>query len=165
MRVLVRYDSAISQRAKRASSLSLGGASPRIVGMNRSSPRSGRKLIAGRRLPSSRACTSLSSGLAATGFMLTRALQTAVLPARSNAPRSPGRQTSGGHRACTVVSHVNNAIRADYAFPYLESRRDRSIRKQTLSTAQRDRKNHQPERIDQVMFHQRLQKIATSPNM
>jgi len=73
--------------------------------------------------------------------------------------------TSGYDRACTLVIHDNDAIRADYAFRHLEGSRDRAIRKQTLSHAQRDRIYHQPESIDQIMLDQRLNEIAASPNV
>src|SRR5205085_9657128 len=72
---------------------------------------------------------------------------------------------SGCDRACTFVIHDDDASRADYAFRHLEGRRDRALRKQPLSSAQRDRIDHQPEHIDQVMLDKRLKEIATFPNV
>src|SRR6266498_2213774 len=73
--------------------------------------------------------------------------------------------TSGCDRAGTLVIHNDDAIRADYAFRHLEGRRDRAIRKQPLSSAQRERIYHQPEHIDQIMLDKRLKEIATPPNV
>jgi hypothetical protein len=73
--------------------------------------------------------------------------------------------TSGWDCACALVIHDNDAIRADMAFRHLERRRDRAIGKQPFSTTQRDRIDHQPERIDQIMLDQRLKEITTSPNV
>src|SRR5512147_2157130 len=73
--------------------------------------------------------------------------------------------TSGCDCACTLVIHDNDAIRGDFAFRYLERRRDPAIGKQTLSNAQRYRIYHQPERIDQIMLHERLNENTTSPNV
>src|SRR5919198_5370447 len=64
-----------------------------------------------------------------------------------------------------LVIHDNDAIRADCAFRHLERCRDRAIGKQPFSTAQRDRIDHQPERIDQIMLHERLHEITTSPHV
>src|ERR1700682_3037902 len=74
-------------------------------------------------------------------------------------------KTSGCDRTCTLVIHGNDAIRADYAFRHLEGRRDRAVRKQPLSSAQRERIYHQPEHIDQIMLHKRLKEISISPNV
>ena len=73
--------------------------------------------------------------------------------------------TSGCDCACTLVIHNNDAIRGDIAFRHLERRWDRAIGKQSFSTAQRYRIYHQPERIDQIMLHERLKESTTSPNV
>ena len=65
-------------------------------------------------------------------------------------------------RACTLVTHDNDAFRCDGAFRHLECRRDRAIGKQSFSTAQRYRKYLQPERIDQIMLHECLNEICAS---
>src|SRR5256885_3588777 len=67
-------------------------------------------------------------------------------------------QTSGCDRACTLVIHDNDAIRADYAFRHLECRRDGALGKQPLSSAQRYRIYNQPERIDQIVLDKRDRK-------
>jgi len=59
----------------------------------------------------------------------------------------------------------NDAFRGDCAFRHLESRRDRAIGKQSFSTAQRNRKYLQPERIDQIMLEERLNEICASINV
>jgi hypothetical protein len=68
-------------------------------------------------------------------------------------------------RACTLVINDNDAIRADYAFRQLEGRRDGAIRKQSLSSTQRDRIHHQAEHIDQIMLDKSLKEITASPNV
>lgn len=72
---------------------------------------------------------------------------------------------SGCDRACTFVIHENDAIRADYAFRHLERRRDRALGKQPFPLAQSYRIDHQPEIIDQIMLHKRLEQITASPNV
>jgi hypothetical protein len=73
--------------------------------------------------------------------------------------------TSGCDCACTLVIHDNDAIRGNFAFRYFERRRDRAISKQPLSTAQRYRIDHQPERINHIMLDKRLDQVAASPNV
>src|SRR5258707_873006 len=90
------------------------------------------------------------------------------MPARSKT-RATWREclckTSGSDGAGTLVIYENDAIRADYAFRHLECRRDGALGKQPFSVAQRYRKYHQPERIDQIMLDKRLKQIPTSPNV
>src|SRR2546428_11777003 len=66
-------------------------------------------------------------------------------------------KTSGCDRAGTFVLHDNDATRTDNAFRHLEGRRDRAIRKQPFPLAQSYRIDHQPEIIDQIMLHKRLE--------
>ena len=75
------------------------------------------------------------------------------------------RSTSGCDRARPLVRHENDTCGADDAFSHLERRRDRAIGKQPLASAQRDWIDHQPERIDQVMLHERLQEMTTAPHI
>src|ERR1700740_1952897 len=72
---------------------------------------------------------------------------------------------NGANSACTLVIHDNDAFRGDCAFSHLERRRDRAIGKQSFSTAQRDRKYFQPERIDQIMLEECLNEICASVNV
>ena len=55
--------------------------------------------------------------------------------------------TSGCDRTRPLVRHENDAGLCDDAFRHFERRWDRTIGKQPLSTAQRDRIDHQPERL------------------
>ena len=48
------------------------------------------------------------------------------------------------------------------ALRHLERRRDGAIGKQPFSTAQRQRIYLEPERIDHIMLHERLNEICTS---
>lgn len=73
--------------------------------------------------------------------------------------------TFGYDCARTLVSHENDASWGDDAFRRLERRRDCAIGKQSLSGAQRDRIDHQPERINQIMLDQCLKEIPASPNV
>src|SRR3984957_17289015 len=73
--------------------------------------------------------------------------------------------TSGWDCACALVIHENDAFRGNCAFRHLECRRDRAIGKQSFPTAQRYWKYLQPERIDQIMLHERLHKICASVNV
>ena len=83
----------------------------------------------------------------------------ALIAARSaNSPPD----TSGCNRACTLVIHDNDATWGDLALRHLERRRDGAIGKQPFSTAQRQRIDLEPERIDQIMLHERLKEICTA---
>ena len=62
----------------------------------------------------------------------------------------------------TLVIHENDAIWGDLALRHLERRRDGAIGKQPFSTAQRQRIDLEPERIDQIMLDQRLKEICTA---
>ena len=64
--------------------------------------------------------------------------------------------------ACTFVIHENDTSRPDNAFRHLERRWDRALGKQTFALAKGDRIDHQPEIINQVMLHQRLEQIKTN---
>src|SRR5215831_3200952 len=55
--------------------------------------------------------------------------------------------------------------RRNYGESTIPSRRDRAIGKQSFSTAQRNRKYLQPERIDQIMLEERLKEICASINV
>ena len=68
-------------------------------------------------------------------------------------------------QVCKLIIYDDDAFRGDFAFRHLERCRDRAIGKQPLPTPQRYRIYHQPERIDQIMLDQRLNKITTSPNV
>ncbi len=70
--------------------------------------------------------------------------------------------TSGYHHACTLVIHENDATWGDLALRHLERRRDGAIGKQPFATAQRQRIDLEPERIDQIMLHERLNEICAS---
>src|SRR5690349_18481744 len=70
--------------------------------------------------------------------------------------------TSGGNLACTLVIHENDATGGDVALRHLERRRDGALGKQPFATAQRQRIDLEPERIDQIMLHERLQEIGTA---
>jgi hypothetical protein len=59
----------------------------------------------------------------------------------------------------------NDAFGGDGASRHLESRGDRAIGKQSFSTAQRNRKYLQPQRIDQIMLEERLNEICASKNV
>src|SRR5690349_7325264 len=71
---------------------------------------------------------------------------------------------AGGDVPVAFVTEEYNTLRADLAFRHFERGWDRAIGKQAFSGAQRDRIDHQPEHIDQVMFEQRLEQVSTSPN-
>ncbi len=73
--------------------------------------------------------------------------------------------TSGCDRACLLVIHDNNAIWGDFALRHLERRRNRAVDKLPFSTAQRQRIYLEPELIDQIMLHQRLNEICTSESV
>ena len=68
----------------------------------------------------------------------------------------------GCNRACTLVIHENDATWGDLALRHLERRRNGAIGKQPFSTAQRQRIDLEPELIDQIMLHERLNEIGTS---
>jgi len=71
----------------------------------------------------------------------------------------------GCNRASTLVIHKNDATWGDGALRHLERRRDGAIGKQPFSTAQRQRKYLEPERIDQIMLDERLNEICASINV
>jgi hypothetical protein len=52
-----------------------------------------------------------------------------------------------------------------FTIRHLERRRDRAHGKQTFPLAQSYRIDHQPEIIDQIMLHKRLEQITASPNV
>src|SRR5262249_8381127 len=85
--------------------------------------------------------------------------------ARVEATRAEDSITSGGHRASTLVIHDNDALRGDLALRHLEGRRDGAIGKQTLSGAQRERIDLEPQLVDQIMLEERLKEIRTSVNV
>jgi len=64
-----------------------------------------------------------------------------------------------------LVIHDSDSFRGDCAFRHLECRRDRTIGKQSFSTAQSYPKYLQPERIDQIMLDERLNEICASINL
>src|SRR5215469_5641865 len=68
----------------------------------------------------------------------------------------------GWNRASTLVIHENDATWGDFALRHLERRRDGAIGKQPFSTTQRQRKDLEPERIDQIMLDERLNEISTA---
>src|SRR5687768_519066 len=72
-------------------------------------------------------------------------------------------ETSGLDFAVTLVTRENDASGANNAFRHLERRRDRALAKQLFPLTQGDRIDHQPEGIDQIILHERLQKIAAAP--
>ena len=74
-------------------------------------------------------------------------------------------KTSGLNRACALVIHDDDAAGGDFAIGHLERRRDRALGKQLFSLAQSYRIDHQPEIIDQIMLHKRLEQITASPNV
>src|ERR1700692_2490469 len=74
-------------------------------------------------------------------------------------------QRAGCHRAGALVIHENDATWGDFALRHLERRWDCAIGKQPFSTAQRQRKYLEPERIDQIMLDERLNEISTSVNV
>ena len=84
---------------------------------------------------------------------------------RATSGMSGNRYRSGGNRAGTLVIHENDATWGDLALRHLERRWDGAIGKQLFSTSQRQRIDLEPERIDQIMLHQRLQEICTSVHM
>src|SRR6266849_7782682 len=69
---------------------------------------------------------------------------------------------AGCNRAGTLVIHENDATWGDLALRHLERRWDGAIGKQPFSTAQRQRVDLEPERIDQIMLHQRLKEMCTA---
>ena len=73
--------------------------------------------------------------------------------------------SSGWDSARTLVVHDDDAFRGDCAFRHRECRWDRAIGKQPFSTAQRYRIYLQPERIDQIMLHERLNEIRASKHV
>lgn len=72
------------------------------------------------------------------------------------------RNTSGFDRARTLVIHDNDTLWGDLAFRHLERGRYGAIGKQPFSTAQRQRIDLEPERINQIMLDERLKEIATA---
>src|SRR5579859_3459334 len=78
---------------------------------------------------------------------------------------SASRHRAGCNRASTLVIHKNDATWGDGALRHLERRRDGAIGKQPFSTAQRQRKDLEPERIDQIMLHERLNEISTAVHL
>src|SRR5258707_3238649 len=73
--------------------------------------------------------------------------------------------TSGCNHAGTLVIHDNDATWGDLALRHLERRRDGAIGKQPFATAQRQRIDLEPERIDHIMLHERLNEICTAVNV
>ena len=71
-------------------------------------------------------------------------------------------QRTGCNRAGTLVIHENDATWGDLALCHLERRWDCAIGKQPFSTAQRQRIYLEPELIDQIMLHERLNEICTA---
>src|SRR5260221_8989770 len=68
----------------------------------------------------------------------------------------------GCNRACALVIHDNDASWGDLTIRHLERRWNGAIGKQPFSTAQRQRVDLEPELIDQIMLHERLNEICTS---
>src|SRR5215813_12273492 len=71
----------------------------------------------------------------------------------------------GCHRACALVIHENDASWGDLALRHLERRWNGAIDKQPFSTAQRQRVDLEPELIDQIMLHERLNEICAAINV
>src|ERR1700682_698952 len=69
---------------------------------------------------------------------------------------------AGCNRAGTLVIHENDASWGDLALRHLERRWNGAIDKQPFSTAQRQRVDLEPELIDHIMLHERLNEISTS---
>src|ERR1051325_1804892 len=72
---------------------------------------------------------------------------------------------AGLDSAVAFVVHENDAAWTDNTFRHLERRRDRALGKKLFPLAQRYRIDHQPEIIDQIMLHKRLEEITASPNV
>src|SRR5262249_9257541 len=69
---------------------------------------------------------------------------------------------AGFDLAITLVVHNNDAVWRDLALGHLEGCRDSAVGKQTFSGAKRDRKYHELQLINKIIFKERLQQICAS---
>ena len=72
---------------------------------------------------------------------------------------------AGFYVAVAFVGCDDDAVWADLALGHLEGCRDGAIGKQTFSGAKRDRKYHELQFINKIIFEERLEQVRTSENV